>query len=175
MVLHNEMVDGILNRRSIRSYKAEQIPADALETILEAGRYAPSGMNHQSAKAVVIQSTACMQKLVSLAKQISGMERNPFYEAPTVILVFGDSCSLTPAYDGAAAIENMFLAAHSLGIGTCWIYVVNSIFATPEGKAWQAEIGVPENYEIIGSLAVGYAEGPAPAAKPRKDDFYIII
>ncbi|MCC8111353.1 MAG: nitroreductase [Ruminococcus sp.] len=175
MILYNEIVDCILSRRSIRSYARKSISTDALETILEAGRYAPSGMNHQSVKVIVIQSSQNMIKLVSLAKKISGIDRNPFYEAPTVILVFGDSHSLTLDYDGATAIENMFLAAHSLGIGTCWIYAVTAIFANVEGKAWQKEIGMPENYKIIGSIAMGYTDSEILSVKPRKDDFYIII
>lgn len=100
MVLQNETMDSILSRRSIRAYQKEQITPDELETILEAGSYAPSGMNQQSAKAVVVQSTECMQELVQLAQTVSGNSKNPFYDAPTVILVFARSSNLTPTEDG---------------------------------------------------------------------------
>lgn len=88
MILHNDAVDAILTRRSIRSYQAKQISEDALETILTAGQYAPSGMNQQSAKAIVVQSKERMQQLVQLAKAAEQVDHNPFYDAPTVILVF---------------------------------------------------------------------------------------
>mgnify|MGYP000912814855 CR=1 FL=1 len=82
MILHNDAVDAILTRRSIRSYQAKQISEDALETILTAGQYAPSGMNQQSAKAIVVQSKERMQQLVQLAKAAEQVDHNPFYDAP---------------------------------------------------------------------------------------------
>lgn len=174
MILHNETVDAILNRRSIRSYQAEQISKNELETILEAGRYAPSGMNQQSARAVVIQSKSEMEKLVALAKTATHREQNPFYDAPTVILVFAKQSNLTPVEDGCTAIENMFLAAQSLSIGTCWIYAVTAMFASSEGKTWMQEHGVSEDFEIVGSLAVGYPAGEHPQPKER-NSFYCIL
>ena len=129
MILHNATVDTILERRSVRSYAPQQITPDELETILEAGRSAPSGMNQQSAIAVAVQSKAEMAQLVELAKTAAHQDHNPFYDAPTVILVFAKMTNLAPMEDGCTAIENMLLAAKSLGIGTCWIYAVNALFA----------------------------------------------
>lgn len=165
MILHNPVVDAILDRRSIRSYQGKQISADELETVLEAGRCAPSGMNMQSAKAFVVQSGEEMAQLKALAQKVSGNSRNPFYDAPTVILVFSKASNLTPTEDGTLAIENMFLAAQSLGLGTCWIYAVTAMFAAPEGKAWMEAHGVPADYEIVGSVAIGYPAGAKPEPK----------
>lgn len=117
MILHNDAVDAILTRRSIRSYQAKQISEDALETILTAGQYAPSGMNQQSAKAIVVQSKERMQQLVQLAKAAEQVDHNPFYDAPTVILVFADATQLAPLEDGCNVLENMMLAAHAIGLG----------------------------------------------------------
>lgn len=111
MILHNDAVDAILTRRSIRSYQAKQIPEDALETILTAGQYAPSGMNQQSAKAIVVQSKERMQQLVQLAKAAEQVDHNPFYDAPTVILVFADATQLAPLEDGCNVLENMMLGS----------------------------------------------------------------
>lgn len=175
MIIHNEVIDNILSRRSIRSYTDQQISQDELDTILEAGKYAPSGMNQQTARTVVVQSKERMQELVDLTMRLNKMEINPFYNAPTVILVFGNTAGLTYTYDGALAIENMFLAANSLNIGTCWIYAVTPTFATDEGKAWLKKIGVPDSYAIIGSIAVGYTADPIPDPKPREGQFSTII
>ena len=128
MILHNDAVDAILTRRSIRSYQAKQISEDALETILTAGQYAPSGMNQQSAKAIVVQSKERMQQLVQLAKAAEQVDHNPFYDAPTVILVFADATQLAPIEDGCNVLENMMLAAHAIGLGSCWIYAAKVLF-----------------------------------------------
>lgn len=175
MVLQNETMDSILRRRSIRVYQKEQITLDELETILEAGSYAPSGMNQQSAKAVVVQSPEYMQELVQLAQTVSGNLKNPFYDAPTVILVFARSSNLTPTEDGCLAIENMFLAAQSLGIGTCWIYASKMMFSHPDGVQFQKKLGVPEEYKIVGAVAAGYPDGEKPQPKPRIGTFYTIV
>ena len=142
MILHNATVDTILERRSVRSYAPQQITPDELETILEAGRSAPSGMNQQSAIAVAVQSKAELAQLVELAKAAAHQDHNPFYDAPTVILVFAKMTNLAPMEDGCTAIENMLLAAKSLGIGTCWIYAVNALFASDAGVAWQDAHGI---------------------------------
>ena len=152
MILHNATVDAILERRSVRSYAPQQITPDELETILEAGRSAPSGMNQQSAIAVAVQSKAELAQLVELAKAAAHQEHNPFYDAPTVILVF-------------AKMTNMLLAAKSLGIGTCWIYAVNALFASDAGVAWQDAHGIGKEYAIVGSLAAGYPAGAEPQPK----------
>lgn len=175
MILHNDAVDAILTRRSIRSYQAKQIPEDALETILTAGQYAPSGMNQQSAKAIVVQSKERMQQLVQLAKTAEQVDHNPFYDAPTVILVFADATQLAPLEDGCNVLENMMLAAHAIGLGSCWIYAAKVLFSTEEGAAFQKELGLSETDQIVGSIAVGYPDGAAPQPKPRKESFFRIV
>ncbi len=114
-------------------------------------------------------------ELVQLAEHISGNAKNPFYDAPTVILVFAKRENLTPVEDSCLAIENIFLAADSLGIGTCWIYAVKAIFTHPDGLAFQKQLGLSGAYQIVGSLAVGYPAGEHPKAKERKEEFYQIV
>ena len=175
MILHNDAVDAILTRRSIRSYQAKQISEDALETILTAGQYAPSGMNQQSAKAIVVQSKERMQQLVQLAKAAEQVDHNPFYDAPTVILVFADATQLAPLEDGCNVLENMMLAAHAIGLGSCWIYAAKVLFSTEEGVTFQKELGLSETDQIVGSIAVGCPDGAAPQPKPRKESFFRIV
>ena len=167
MILHNDAVDAILTRRSIRSYQAKQISEDALETILTAGQYAPSGMNQQSAKAIVVQSKERMQQLVQLAKAAEQVDHNPFYDA--------DATQLAPLEDGCNVLENMMLAAHAIGLGSCWIYAAKVLFSTEEGAAFQKELGLSETDQIVGSIAVGYPDGAAPQPKPRKESFFRIV
>ena len=99
------------------------------------GSMPPSGMNQQSAKAVVVQSKERMQQLVQLAKAAEQVDHNPFYDAPTVILVFADATQLAPLEDGCNVLENMMLAAHAIGLGSCWIYAAKVLFSTEEGAA----------------------------------------
>lgn len=175
MILHNAAVDVILTRRSIRSYQKRQISSDALETILTAGQFAPSGMNQQSAKAVVVQSTEKMNQLVQLTKSVGKTDHNAFYDAPTVILVFADAAKFSPIEDGCNALENMMLAAHAIGLGSCWIYAAKVLFSTAEGIAFQKELGLSETDQIVGSIAIGYPSGASPQPKPRKENFFKIV
>ena len=175
MILHNDAVDAILTRRSIRSYQAKQISEDALETILTAGQYAPSGMNQQSAKAIVVQSKERMQQLVQLAKAAEQVDHNPFYDAPTVILVFADATQLAPLEDGCNVLENMMLAAHSLGLGSCWIHREREMFELPEGKELLSQWGITEPLTGVGALALGYPDGDAPQPKPRKEGYIVKV
>mgnify|MGYP005916579299 FL=1 len=116
-----------------------------------------------------------MQQLVQLAKAAEQVEHNPFYDAPTVILVFADATQLAPIEDGCNVLENMMLAAHAIGLGSCWIYAAKVLFSTEEGAAFQKELGLSETDQIVGSIAVGYPDGAAPQPKPRKESFFRIV
>ena len=101
-----------------------------------------------------------MQQLVQLAKAAEQVDHNPFYDAPTVILVFADATQL---------------AAHAIGLGSCWIYAAKVLFSIEEGAAFQKELGLSETDQIVGSIAVGYPDGAAPQPKPRKESFFRIV
>ena len=174
MILHNDAVDAILTRRSIRSYQAKQISEDALETILTVGQFAPSGMNQQSAKAIVVQSKERMQQLVQLAKAAEQVDHNPFYDAPTVILVFADATQLAPLEDGCNVLENMMLAAHSLGIGSCWLNQLPGLTNMPLIRELLSDLDVPVNHIVYGSVVMGYAAEEPKQAALRKNVVNII-
>ncbi len=157
----NEVLQTIFNRRSIRAYQTAPVPEGALETVVKAGLAAPSAMNQQSWHFVVLTGagaeryrTYCQEKL----------GRDPYYGAPAMILVFGKKDAIAPLCDASLAIENMLLAAASLGLGTCWIHCVNDLF---KEESAAAEWGVPAGYRPVGSVAIGLPAGPQPAAKPR--------
>ena len=172
----NETLKTIHHRRSIRSYKPEQITDEELKTILDAGCMAPSAMNQQSWHFTVLQNPEKIQHLLDIAKKVLGRDDSfaPFYGAPTVVLVFGRRDAISPVSDGSLAIENMFLAADSIGIGSCWINFVVHFFETPEGKALQKEFGVDENYLSVGSFILGYPN-ETPQPKPRNEGCISII
>lgn len=184
----NETLKTILNRRSIRSYKPEQIKDEELYTILEAGKYAPSAMNQQSWHFTVVQNKEVLKKINESCKSafLNSGNKNfearakaedfeVFYKAPTFIIVSGDEKAIAPQDDSSLAIGNMLLAAESLDIGSCWIHAMNFLFSTNEGKALKKELGIPEGYVSIGSAAFGYkaVENPAPA--PRRENTVNII
>lgn len=175
----NETLKTILNRRSIRSYKQAQIKDDELQNILEAGKFAPSGMNRQPWHFTVVQNNELLNKINEGCKACVGKsgdkDFSAFYNAPTLIIISGDNNVPTSQFDCPLALENMFLASESLGLGSCWIYSVQVSLNSPDGQKLKKELGIPENYTIFASGAFGYkaADSPKPAA--RKENIVNII
>ena len=171
----NETIKTLLGRRSIRKFKPAQIKEEELNAILEAGMYAPSGANQQSALFVVIQDKETLKKLSVMNAAVLGKDIDPYYNAPTVILVFADKSKVTPIEDASLALGNMFNAAASLGIGSCWVHRTKQMFETEEGKDLLKKWGVTGDYIGVGSCILGYPEGEHPKAAPRKDNFVIRV
>lgn len=115
----NQVIQTILERRSWRSYEARQIQEEQLEQILQCGLWAPSAMNQQSWHFTVVQNQPMIRRLTEGCQKMMGVETDPFYGAPTLILVTGKEGNIAPVADCALAMENMFLAAASLGLGSC--------------------------------------------------------
>ena len=171
----NETIKTLLERRSIRKFKPEQIGEEALNAILEAGMYAPSGANQQSALFVVVQDKETLKKLSAMNASVLGKDIDPYYGAPTVILVFADKTKVTPVEDASLALGNMLNAAASLGIGSCWVHRTKQMFETDEGKGLLRKWGITGDYIGVGSCILGYPDGKHPAAAPRKDNFVIRV
>ena len=132
----NEIIKAILDRRSCRSYKEEQIGEEELSQILQAGTYAASGMNMQSAKLVVVQDEETREQLRKMNAAIMGSpDADPFYGAPTIVVVLADTDSRNWFADGCLVMGNLMLAASALGVGSCWINRALEGFDSPEGKA----------------------------------------
>ena len=159
----NEVLNTILNRRSVRAYLPEQVPGDKLEAVVKAGLYAPSAMNQQSWHFVVLSGKGAERYRAFCQEKLG---RDPYYGAPAMILVFGKKDAIAPLCDGSLAIGNMLLAAASLGLGSCWIHCVNDLFRE---EAAAAPWGVPAGYRPVGSMALGIPAGPAPEPKPRAE------
>lgn len=157
-------------RRSVRAYLPDAVPEEKLERILRAGLYAASGMGRQSAMILCVTDKALRDRLMRMNAAIMGTpEKDPFYGAPCVLVVLADRSIPTAVYDGSLVLGNMMLAAHAEGLGSCWIHRAREEFDSEEGKAILRELGVEGDYEGVGHLIVGYADGAEPEAKPRRE------
>ena len=167
----NETIKTLTERRSVRAYKPDQVPEDVLAQILKAGEYAPSGMGMQSAVMVVVQDPETIQTLSRINASIMGSERDPFYGAPVVLIVLAKVADRpNRVYDGSLVMGNLMLAAHSLGIGSCWIHRAKEEFESEEGKKLLKDLGIDEEYEGIGHCILGYPAGDLPKTPERKEN-----
>lgn len=167
--MNNEVLKNIKARRSIRKYKSQQITEEELMAVLEAGTYAPSGRGMQCPILVAVQDPQTLEKVVKMNAKVLGSDTNPYYGAPTIVLVFAPADRTTYIEDATCVLDTMMLAAHSIGLASCWIHREREMFETEEGKALMKEWGIPEEYVGIGSLALGYADCPLPEPPERKE------
>ncbi len=166
----------LCERRSIRSYLPRPIEEEKLEKILRAGTYAASGMGRQSARIVLVRDPATIAELERLnAAPLGDSARHTFYGAPCVAVVLADPEIGTWHSDGDLVMGNLMNAAHALGVGSCYIYRAREVFDSPEGKALLRKWGIDERYVGVGHCLLGYAAGPLPEPKPRKDDYITYI
>lgn len=170
-----DFLEIVKTRRSCRSYKAEQISDEELNKVLEAGTYAPTSRGMQAPYIVAVQNKEQMNLLAAMNAEVMGVSFNPYYNAPTYVIVLAPENANNPVQDGSCILENMMLEAHALGLGSCWIHREREMFEKPEAKKLLADWGLPQNLIGIGALALGYpAEKPAEA-KPRKEGYYRVI
>lgn len=167
----NEVLKCLKERRSVRKYRSEQIKDSELEQILEAGTYAPTGMGMQSPIMVAVQDPETIAKLSKMNAAVMGVTSDPFYGAPTVIVVLADRSRGTYVEDGSLVMGNLMNAAYSIGVDSCWIHRAKEEFESEEGKALLKKWGIKGDYVGIGHCVLGYAkDAPAPA-KPRKENY----
>ena len=170
----NETLTTLNTRRSIRRYRPEQVRPETLDAILEAGTYAPSAMGKQSAVMVVVQDPETIALLSRLNAEIQGRPgTDPFFGAPTVVVVLADGETYNWMRDGSLVMGNLMNAAWSLGVGSCWINRAIELFDMPEGKGLLNKWGLPDTLRGVGHCVLGYADGPAPAPKPRKEGYIV--
>lgn len=167
----NETIKTLIERRSCKKFKTEQIKKEELDLILQAGMNAPTGKGMQSPIILVLQDKEKIEKLREINKKILGRDVDPFYNAPTVLVVMADKNMFTYVEDGSLVLGNMMNAAFSLGVGSCWIHRAKEEFESPEGKALLKEWNISENYVGVGHCILGYADMEYPEPKPRKKDY----
>ncbi len=154
-----EALEVIRTRRSIRKYKKTPVPDEMVEKILDAGRWAPSSKNAQPWKFIVLREAEVRRSLSELLPYGKFLADTP----SGIAVIVDPSTSSRPVEDGAAATENMLLAAHALGLGACWI---GSYGIATEGKAKDV-LGVPQEQRLLSVIALGYADEP-PSPRNRK-------
>ena len=173
--METNFLEIIRTRRSCRSYKSQQITDEQLNAVLEAGTFAPTSRGLQSPFIVAVQQPALLAKLTQMNAEIMGVSSNPYYDAPTYVLVFVPVDAPNGVQDGSLVLENMMLAAHALGLGSCGIHREREMFATEEGKDLMMQWGLPEGLVGIGALALGYPNREPVPAKPRKEGYTRVI
>ena len=175
--MDNAVIAALKTRRSYRSYKPEQITDEELKTVLEAGTWAPTGMGRQDPWIVAVQNPELLKKISRMNAAFLGVDSDPFYGAPTYVLVFGSDPAVwaNSVPDGSLVLGNMMNAAHAIGLGSCWINREREMFATDEGKALMKEFGLPDGLIGIGALALGYPAAPPRDPKPRKENYWRVV
>ena len=166
-----DAMQNLLTRRSVRKYKPDMVPQEKLDKILEAGTYAATGMGRQSPIILAVTDKAMRDRLSKMNAAIMGVDSDPFYGAPVVLVVLADKNVPTYIYDGSLVMGNLMNAAHAEGIASCWIHRAKEEFNSPEGKQILQDLGITGDYEGIGHCILGYADGDEPAAKPRNENY----
>lgn len=176
-MIQNEVLSAIAARRSCRAYQPEQIKPEELDAVLQAGTWAPTGMNRQSPVIVAVQDKETRDRLSSINAAIMGSNGDPFYGAPTVLVVLADRSAHTYVEDGSLVLGDLLLAASSIGLGSCWIHRAKETFETEEGKELLRKWGLdPDKYVGVGNCILGYpAPGGIKEATPRKADYVVKV
>ncbi len=170
-----ETIECLTKRRSVRAFKKEPVKEETLARIVEAGEYAPTGMGAQSPVMVVVRDPETIAALSRMNAAVMGVTTDPFYGAPTVIVVLADPKRPTYVEDGSLVMGNLMNAAFALGVDSCWIHRAREVFASPEGKALLKKWGLAEDLVGIGNCILGYRSGELPAPKPRKKDYALFL
>ena len=173
--METNFLEIIRTRRSCRSYQPEQITDEQLNAVLEAGTYAPTSRGLQSPYIVAIQNKDLLERLAQMNAEVMGVTTNPYYDAPTYVLVFVPADAPNGIQDASLVLENMMLAAHAQGLGSCWIHREKEMFATEEGMELMAQWGLPEGLIGIGALSLGFPAGEPSPAKPRKEGYTRVV
>lgn len=186
----NETLQTIKQRRSARNYRKEPVPDDAVNTIIEAGMYAPNGSGdiERNIHFAVIQNKAVLREINMLAKDAAGQsdmswlrelgsssDFDCLYNAPVLIIISYNEKAVCGVYDCSAATQNMLLAAESLGLGSCWLYFPLQAFESGSKDALLTKLHIPEGFKPVTSLVIGYRENGEKNIPERKarNVFYV--
>ena len=187
----NESIQTMWTRHAIRRFQDRPVPKAELDQILTAGLYAPSAGNNQYSRIVVCEDKAINEELGKINRYMMFQGKDPgaiahsvsaeqpsiqddfsilngYYGAPVVLTIFTRDHRYGRE-DAAMIAENIMLAAHFLGIGSCYVGRTKEVFQTEMGQALRQKWGVPDDLVAVCNVLLGYREGPAPKDKPRKE------
>ncbi len=165
----NEIINAMIERRSCKCYKNDMVSKKDIEEIITAGLWAANGRGLQTPVIVAVTDKETRDKLSKLNAEVMGACSDPFYNAPVVLVVIAPKEHPNRVYDGSLVMGNLMLAAHSKGIGSCWIHRAKEVLETEEGKQILVDLGIEGEWEGIGNCVLGYVEGDLKEAQPRKD------
>lgn len=172
-----EVLEAIRTRRSVRKFTSQMPDQKDLETVIEAGLYAANGMGRQDPVILAITSQPLRNRISEMNCAIGGWPKgfDPFYGAPVILMVLGHRSCVTRIYDGSLVLGNMMLAAHSLGLSSIWIHRAKEEAEAEEFRQLLQSLGISEEMEGIGHLALGYAaqEPGEPSARNADRVFYL--
>jgi len=173
----NEVITCLKERRSCRAFKPEMITDAELSAVVEAGTYAPTGMNKQSPRIIVITNKEMRDAVAEENRKIGQWPEgfDPFYGAPVILLVIAEKNNFTHVYDGSLVIGNMLNAAHSIGLGSIWIHRAKEEIESDFGKQLLASLGIEGDFEGIGHVALGYQSASPKPTAPRREDYIYYI
>ena len=174
--MENMVIKSLCERRSVRKFQQKQVEEGALCQILKAGTYAATGMNRQSPIIVAVQDPEVREILRKMNAEIMGTpDADPFYGAPTILVVLADRNIRTHVEDGSLVLGNLMNAAHALDVDSCWIHRAREEFASEEGKKLLAKWGIVGDFVGVGHLALGYRDCDYPAARERKENYIVRV
>lgn len=169
----NETMKTILTRRSTRKFKVQELPEAELEQILQAALYAPSGMSKQTWQFTVVKNREKIQLLAKAVEKALGRERYDMYQPQVLIIPSNRRENHHGKEDNACAMENIFLAAHSFGIGSVWINQLQGICDEPAIREILNGFGIPADHVVYGMAALGYADD-VKAEKKRNGKVVVV-
>lgn len=172
----NEAYENIMTRRSIRKYKPDMVEKELIDKVVAAGLCAPSGKNAQSSSVIVVTDKEMRDKIMDENRRIGGWPEDfdPFYGAPVILIVIADATNKNGIYDGSCTLENMMLAAHALGLGSCWINRARQEFDTAFGKNILKQLGIEGEWIGVGHLSLGYPDEEAKTPRVKDGRVYYI-
>lgn len=172
----NETIKVLETRRSCRNFdSSKMVDEETVKAILEAGTYAASGMGKQSAIIIAVTNKEVRDQLSKENAGIMGVNSDPFYGAPVILIVLANKDVPTYMYDGSLVMGNLMNAAKSLGVDSIWIHRAKEEFESDFGKKMLADLGIEGNYEGIGHCALGYAASELGAPAARKDNYVYYV
>lgn len=171
----NETINLLCERRSVKSYKPEQVSEELLQEALKAATFAPTGRNSQSPTMVVVQNPEQIAQLSKMNAQLLGVDSDPFYGAPTVVVILANPEHSTYLEDACLVAGNLMNACAAVGLGSCWIHRCRPMFESAEGKAILRSWGLSDQLIGVANIIVGYQDAPAKPRVERKQDYIVRI
>lgn len=173
----NEAIRNLMTRRSVRTFETEKnISREDLQTIVDAARMAPSAMNRQTWTFVVVQNQEKIQKLAAAVGKAMGRAEGYNFYLPNAVVICANDMNANPmgVQDCACAMQNIFLAANALGIGSVWINQLLDTYNDPEVRALLTDLGLPAEKKAIAMAALGYAAAEVPMREKKPEEETVV-